>query len=218
MKKKIIFLILCTVFVSFFSIYATVAFLTDSDEISNVYTIGKVSITLNETDVDELGVPIDGADRVQDNQYHLMPGYTYFKDPVITVNAGSDNSYIRMLVTINKIDELNKMFQDGFLPEKMVNGWDNQKWLYKGYIDNKDNSYTYEFRYYNIVNGYDGDEKKNKKLEPLFTSFVVADELTGEQLAKLDDLNITIVGQAIQNAGFNNSDVAWTAFDLQYNK
>ena len=81
--------------------------------------------------------------------------------------------------------------------------------------DDGDNSNTYEFRYYKVVNGLDGENK----LEPLFNSFIVPGDLTKEELAMLKDLNITIIGQAIQNAGFENSvDDAWKAFDMQFNK
>ena len=96
MKKKTIFIMLFTIFILLFSIGVTVAYLTDEEKTTNVYTIGKVSIALDETDVDELGVPIKDANRVYENQYHLMPGYTYVKDPTITVNAGSNDSHVRI--------------------------------------------------------------------------------------------------------------------------
>ena len=72
MKKKNIFIILCAILVSVISAHITVAFLTDYKKTANVYTVGKIGITLDETDVDELGVPIEGADRVHDNEYHLI--------------------------------------------------------------------------------------------------------------------------------------------------
>lgn len=218
MKKKTILIALFITFVALFSIGVTVAYLTDEDKISNVYTIGKVSISLNETDVDELGFPLEGADRVRDNQYHLMPGYTYVKDPMITINAGSSDSYVRILVTINSIEELNEIFDGNFSPETLVDGWDSKKWLYSGVLNNDDNSNTYEFRYYNPVNGFDGSEEKSKSLEPLFSSFTVPSDLTGVQLETLQELKITIIGQAIQMAGFDSADEAWMAFKVQYNK
>ena len=124
MKKKSILMLFFTIFILLFSIGVTVAYLTDEEKLINVYTIGKVSISLNETDVDELGVPIENAKRVYDNQYHLMPGYTYTKDPTITVNAGSNDSYVRLLVTISAIEELNEIFDGSFSPKTLVNGWD----------------------------------------------------------------------------------------------
>ena len=215
MKKKSILMMLFTIFFLLISIGFTVAYLTDEEKALNVYTIGKVSISLNETDVDELGVPIENAKRVYDNQYHLMPGYTYVKDPTVTVNAGSSDSYVRLLVTINAIEELNEIFDGEFSPKTLVSGWDSEKWIYTDVYDDGDNSNTYEFRYYKVVNGLDGENK----LEPLFNSFIVPGDLTKEELAMLKDLNITIIGQAIQNAGFENSvDDAWKAFDMQFNK
>lgn len=35
------------------------------------------------------------------NEYHLLPGHTYTKDPTVTVKTGSDASYVRMKVTFN---------------------------------------------------------------------------------------------------------------------
>lgn len=219
MKKKSILMMLFTIFFLLISIGFTVAYLTDEEKALNVYTIGKVSISLNETDVDELGVPIENAKRVYDNQYHLMPGYTYTKDPTITVNAGSNDSYVRLLVTISAIEELNEIFDGSFSPKTLVNGWDSEKWLYTDVYDNGDNSNTYEFRYYKIVNGLDGDKEVANKLEPLFNSFSIPGDLTKEQLAMLKDLEITIIGQAIQKAGFeNNVDDAWKAFNVQFNR
>lgn len=218
MKKKTILMMLFTIFFLFISIGFTVAYFTDEEKASNVYTIGKVSISLNETDVDELGVPIENAKRVYDNQYHLMPGYTYVKDPTITVNAGSNDSYVRLLVTINSIEELNEIFDGNFSPKTLVNAWNKEKWIYTDVYDNGDNSNTYEFRYYKVVNGLNGEKKENNKLEPLFNSFTVPSDLTKEELSMLKDLNITIIGQAIQNAGFEDDvDNAWKAFDVQFN-
>lgn len=219
MKKKTIFMTLFTIFILMISINVTIAYLTDDEKETNVYTIGKVSISLDETAVDELGVPIENAKRVFNNQYHLMPGYTYIKDPIVTVNAGSSDSYVRILVTINSIKELNEIFDGNFSPKKLVNEWDDEKWLYIDTLDNKDNSNTYEFRYYKVVNGLDGENKVSRKLEPLFKSFSVPGDLTKEQLETLKDLKITIIGQAIQNAGFeDNADDAWKAFDVQFNR
>ena len=175
--------------------------------------IGNIKIVLDETDVDELGVPIENAIRVQNNKYHLMPGYTYVKDPVITVKAGSSDSYIRLLVTINKIEELKKIFGNDFKLEMLVNGWNKEIWKSVDVIDNKDNSNTYEFRYYKIVNGFENDKNVDKKLESLFESFTIPKNINGTQLESIKDLEMVIVGQAIQIQGFDSEDTAWKSFD-----
>lgn len=218
-KKNIFFIIICAILIPILSVRFTVAFLTSREKIVNTYTIGKIGIILDETDVDELGVPIENAKRVLNNEYHLMPGYTYVKDPAITVKAGSSDAYIRMMVTINKIEELKNIFGNNFKPEMLVNGWDNKIWKSINVIDNENNSYTYEFRYYKILNGYEGDNKVSKMTEPLFNSFIVPESLTGEQLETIKDLKIRVIGQAIQTTGFEDNDnEAWKTFELQFKK
>lgn len=213
MKKKNILFIFCAILVSLISIRVTTAYLTHEVGFSNTYSIGNVKIVLDETDVDELGVPIENAMRVQKNKYHLMPGYTYVKDPIITVKSGSSDSYVRILVTINKIEELKKIFGNDFKPEMLVNGWDNEVWKSVNIIENTDNSNTYEFRYYKIVSGFENERTVDKKLEPLFKSFTLPKTIDDEQLETIKDLEITIVGQAIQTQGFDSEDIAWKSFD-----
>ena len=81
MNKKYLTLIFCAILISIFSVTATLSFFTDQESDVNVFTSGKVSITLDETEVDELGNKISDK-RVLENDYHLMPGYTYLKDPI----------------------------------------------------------------------------------------------------------------------------------------
>ena len=91
--KKILSLLLCAVLLVGATIAGTVAYLTSQDEVTNTFTVGKVVITLDETDVDVNGVK-DGDTRVEANTYKLIPGHTYTKDPTITVDSGSENCYI----------------------------------------------------------------------------------------------------------------------------
>jgi predicted ribosomally synthesized peptide with SipW-like signal peptide len=103
MKKatKALLAILCVVLLVAGSVMATLAYLTDSDEVKNTVTVGKVDITVDESEVTPDGEPVDGADRVDGNEYHLIPGQSYVKDPTMTVKKGSEESYVRMLVSVN---------------------------------------------------------------------------------------------------------------------
>ena len=213
-KYKYITIIFIGIIISILSMKYTFAFLTDYEKTPNIYTIGKISIALDETDTDELGVPIENSNRVHNNEYHLLPGYTYKKDPTITIKEGSEDSYIRILVTINKIEELKKIFGNDFQLESFVNEIDDEVWKHVNTIDNNDDSNTYEFRYYELVNAHDNE----KKLASLFNSFSIPVSLTGEQLERISNLKITIIGQAIQATGFENEDEAWYAFQKQFNK
>jgi hypothetical protein len=159
------------------------------------------------------GEVIPGEDRVEGNDYHLIPGQTYTKDPTMTVKKGSEESYVRMMVTINCISQLRGIFGDGFLPHEYIDGKDSNIWVYNSTVENGDNTVTYEFRYYKTVDAFEATE--DIVLEPLFTSFTIPGELTGEQLATIADLEIRVEGHAIQTASFDNADAAWTAFGAQ---
>ena len=88
------------------SVFATVAYLTSSAAVSNVFTIGSVGITMTESKVNPDGTLYDGgATRVDTNTYHLVPDSSYSKDPIIYVNDKSEKSYLFVLVR-NDIERL----------------------------------------------------------------------------------------------------------------
>lgn len=226
MKKtiKALLVVLCVVLLVAGSVMATLAYLTDTDKVVNTVTVGKVDITVDESEVTPDGEPVEGADRVEGNEYHLIPGQTYVKDPTMTVKQGSEESFVRMLVTINCLSELKAIFGDDFLPENYVSGWDRSIWIPESVTeDAATNTATYEFRYYKTVDA--SEAAADIVLEPLFTSFTLPGEVTGEELATIADLEIVAVGNAIQTLGFADDaaagttaeDAAWAAFDAQVN-
>lgn len=212
-KSKVLILALCAVVLVAVSVMGTLAYLADSDGVVNTFTVGNVDIKLDETDVDEKGQPIDGADRVKENDYHLIPGAEYIKDPTVTVIKGSEESYVRMLVTISDIADVRDVLGDDFLPQNYVEGWNSEKWNCVKITDNDDNTVTYEFRYYEKVNAYEAE--KDIVLEALFNKLKVPATLDGADLKAIAEMKINVVGNAIQAAGFENADAAWAAFDVQ---
>lgn len=225
MKKvtKALLLTLCALALVAGTILGTLAYLTDRSSVENTFTVGNVDIKVDETDVDEDGKPIEDADRVEENDYHLIPGQSYVKDPTMTVIKGSEESYVRMMVTITHYNQLKAIFGDDFLPENFASGWNREIWPCVGITDNGDNSVTYEFRYHTTVDAFNAEE--DIVLEPLFTAINVPGALTGEEMATIADMKIIVEGHAIQAATFeadteNNltaEDVAWAAFEQQYN-
>lgn len=209
MKKKTLLIVLSILLVSVFSISTTIAFMTDKQEDKNVFTIGNVSIKLVESKVDEFGNKTNEETSLLNN-YHLMPGYTYSKDPTIIVENNSSDSYVRILITLNKIEELTEIYGYEFTLEDIYSNW-NSNWSYVNKTTDGQ-TITYEYRYKNIVNGKNGD----KRLEPLFTSFTIPEETTIEQLESIKDLKIEVKGQAIQKESFKSADDAWKSFKKQY--
>lgn len=212
MKKRYLLIIFCTLIISIFSVGLTVTFMTDRKKDENVFTIGSVSIALTESKVDELGNVI-GNEKSNNNTYHLMPGYTYTKDPTIIVEEGSEDSYVRILVTINSIVELKGLYGEDFVLEDIYSNW-GIKWILTNKKTNSDGTITFEYRYKDVVNGLNGE----KKLEPLFTNFTIPASATVGELENLANYKIIIKGQAIQKSGFTTDKEAWQAFEKQYNE
>lgn len=213
-KSKVVLMVLCAVALITVSVLGTLAYLTSQDVVVNTFTLGKVNITLDETAVNTDGTPIANADRVKENKYHLVPGNTYVKDPTMTVVKGSEESYVRMLLTIN----CSKEFDDIFAPEvadltSIFNGYDANNWIYAETTRNETaNTVTYEFRYKETVKP---SADNDIVLEPLFDSITVPGEFDSDDMASISNLKITVVGHAIQKSGFNSADAAWTAFNDQ---
>lgn len=209
-RSKPLVLALCAVLLVVGTILGTVAYLQDTASVVNTFTVGNVHLKLDEAVVDEKGEPT--ASRTETgNAYHLIPGQTYTKDPTVTVLKGSEKSYVRMLVTINCYDELTAIFGNPFLPQDFVAGWDSAVWESTRIIseDASTNTATYEFRYFEAVK----PEKDNDLvLAALFDTITVPSTMTGEQLATIADLEITVEAHAIQATGFNTAAEAWAAF------
>ena len=95
MKKRTLALILALVLVFGAAVGGTIAYLTDTDTVTNTFTVGKVDITLDEAKVTEYGVIDSTANtRVTENTYKLIPGHTYTKDPTIHVDADSEKCWL----------------------------------------------------------------------------------------------------------------------------
>lgn len=213
-RLKIWIFTACVLAVAAASVFGTMAYLTSQATVVNTFTVGQVNLILDETKVTPDGKPVDGAARVKENRYHLIPGMTYVKDPTLTVVKGSEEAYVRMLVTVDHIDALEAIFGDPFLPQYFVEGWDETVWLTTRVMkrDEAANTATYEFRYFETVKPA---ANQNCVLDALFDSITVPASMTGEDLAKITGLRITVVGHAIQAGGFADAEAAWAAFDAE---
>jgi len=211
MKKRALLTVLCAILLVVATIMGTMAYLTDTKEVKNTFTVGKVYIDLNETDVDENGVVIPSASPVKENSYKLLPGHTYTKDPTVTVLADSEDCYVKMTMSIDKIDKIDAIFatsKEGKADLTAIFTGYNADWELKSTTD-KDNVRTYEFWYKNKV----AKNASDQKLAPLFTNLVVPGFITNQQIATINGMNITINAYAIQADGFNDDmAAAWAAF------
>ena len=241
-KSKALLLTLCAVLLVAASVMGTMAYLTSNDTVTNTFTVGKVAIKLDEANVGTDGKVID-ATRVKANEYKLLPGLTYTKDPTVTVLDGSEESYVRMKVTFNNASALIAMCTDPEFAEDGPTGVENAfplirmvnfveanaaKWdgiIPDNMADTADmlgkakycvydkTADTLTYYFYYIETV--GAPGGDVKLATLFDSITVPEWVTGDQLKALDKFQITAVAEAIQAAGFDDADAAWAAFAAQ---
>ena len=234
-KSKALLLTLCAVLLIAASVLGTMAYLTSTAKVENTFTVGKVEIKLDETDVTNPTGP-----RVQANSYKLMPGTTYTKDPTVTVKAGSEESYVRMKVTFNnakeiialctdpefaddgptgvenayplirmvKFVEANAAKWDGIIPDNMVETEDMLAMPKYFAYDKTADTLTYIFYYRETVTATTADVV----LPVLFDSITVPEWVTGEQLKALNNFQITVIAEAIQAGSFADAADAWSHF------
>jgi predicted ribosomally synthesized peptide with SipW-like signal peptide len=207
--KQIIALVVIVALLMAGSVLVTMAYLTSQDTVTNTFTVGKVSITLDETDVDEYGVAIENAERVKENEYKLIPGHTYLKDPTVHVEAGSEESYLRMMVTVTDFVDLCAAWgktTDEFTFDHIANGFGEGWALETKTYDATNNECVFEYRFNNIVDA-------STTIPALFDEIEILDGISNEVLNTLGEMKIVVVAHAIQEDGFADADEAWDAFE-----
>ena len=208
-------------------VFGTLAYLTGTDTVNNTFTVGNVKITLDEAKVTTDGTPVEGADRVKANEYHLLPGHTYTKDPTVTVEEGSDLSYVRMKVTFNNAKAIIALCTDPEFAEDGPTGVENAyplirmvnfveanaaKWdgiIPDNMMDTEEMLANAKYFVYDKPTDTDGDVV----LPVLFDKVTLPEWVTSDQLATLENFQITVVAEAIQADGFANAGAAWAAFN-----
>lgn len=192
-KRKALLLTLSAMVLVAASILGTVAYLTSTTgPVTNTFTVGSVAITLDETDVDLYGDK-DGETRVTENQYKLIPGRTYTKDPVVHVQPGSEPSYIFVKVE----NGLAGIEGPSTIASQMTaNGWT--------LVPEETDIYSYK----DII-----DARAGLVDLTVFNNFTVSSAVTAEALSTYTTVenipNITITAYAIQADGLTADE----AFD-----
>ena len=190
-NKKILMalaLVGCAILLVVGSIAGTVAYLTSVKRVTNTFTVGNVSITLDESNM--AAADPTTAPRVQTNKYHLLPGQTYTKDPIVHVAENSEKCYLFVKV-VNQIASVEKAGATEIAAQIEANGW----------------SVYAEGIYMRTV-----DKSASQTDIKLFDTVVISEAATNEQLEALDGKNIVITAYAVQTAGFDDDvDAAWAA-------
>ncbi len=226
MKKngKVVVTMLCAAMLVCASVMGTLAYLTDTAEVKNTFTIGNVNIDMDEADVDingNLEYKEDNTtlkDRVKANEYKLMPGHSYVKDPIVYVEAGSENAYIFIKVE-NDIEKFEAASSDSYktIAEQ---------------ITNKDTSVAND-EAWTALTGVEGvyyreyTSSTSNVSMPVFQEFVIADNANTTPAVTVGQGNeaqtvpewtlvgtntkVNVTAYAVQKDGFSTALDAWNA-------
>lgn len=140
MKKRTVALLMAVVMLFGVAVGGTIAWLTaDSKEVNNTFTVGDINITLDETNIDndtntEDDVVIGGVERDRANEYKMVPGKKYMKDPIVHVEAGSEPCYVFVRLT-----EKNNAYDN----DKVIQYTINSDWTLVTTEANGDKIYVY---------------------------------------------------------------------------
>ncbi len=167
----------------------TLAWLIDKTEaVVNTFTYGDIDINLTETDTN------DGDDNPFTNEYKMMPGKKITKDPVLTVEKGSEDCWVFV-----KLEKSTNANFDEFMTYEMADGWTE--------LANVDGVYYREVTAADVVD----DNKAFGIIKD--NTVMVLDTVTKEKLNELDENSIypklTVTGYAVQKAGMASAAEAW---------
>lgn len=185
--RKVLVLALCAVLLVSATIMGTMAYLTSSDVVTNTFTVGSVSITLDEAPVDVYGTVVEGA-RVKANTYKLVPGHSYTKDPTIHVTQGSEECWLFVKI----VDEIAAIEDTTTVAAQLTaNGWT--------LIDSTYNIYAYNSKV---------DARTTAQNVPVFDSFKISQNA---DVSSYTGKTIVVTAYAIQADGFTTAQAAWIA-------
>ena len=190
MKKKLVVLVAVLV-AALVGIAGTMAWLTSTEAVTNTFTVGNITMTMDETDVDDSTAD---AERDTENSYHLLPGQQYVKDPQIHIGANSEACYVFIKVENGLANIEAASEQDGYktIAEQIAaNDW-------------------------TALDGVDGVYYKTQDATTQIVDLNVFEQLKignvdSDTLKNYAQSNIVVTAYAIQQAGFTDAASAYTA-------
>ena len=188
--KKILIIAFSALLLVCISVGATFAYLTSTpDPVTNTFSVGSVEIVLDETMVDEYGDIVADADPVKENEYKLVPGHEYTKDPTIHVTAGSEPVWLFVKVE-NGIEAIEAGGDTDTIAEQLAaNGWTE--------LDGVENVYWHD-----VV-----DARQAAQDVPVFGTFTISNTA---DVSTYGDASVIVTAYAVQKDSFASAAAAWT--------
>lgn len=199
------------------TVFTTLAYLVSTAKVSNVFTVGDVTIEMYETKVDTTGHIPGGQTSTthtpgykptekktsDTNTYPIVPGGTYDKDPTLYVNPNSAKT-ILFVKTRNQISNIETTDATSTMKNQMKNnGWQrvakmaNGDWIYV-FVGNATIAYPDAAAYVvptsNDVQAFD-----------LFNTFSIDKNCNLELYKLAQGAAVTLTAYAIQADGFTTT-------------
>ena len=194
--KKLLIAAICLVAILTTAVVGTIAWLTDKTEtVKNTFSPSNIDITLTET---------KGTGTLPNKTFKMVPGTTIDKDPVVTVEAGSEACWLFV-----KIEKANNF--DAFMAFAVAAGWTELtagSGIYYREVaaSNADQPFSILGAGTLTVNSIECTWAADKVL--------VRPDVTETMMESLTDVTkyptLTSTAYAIQQEGFANAAAAWT--------
>ena len=221
MKKKIFGMTLVVCIVALSIAGASMAYFTDVEEVTNIFTAGNVDIELSEAAVlaDAVGnlVKDEGSARlsvkanesnVQKDYGTIFPSQSIFKDPTIK-NVGSEKAYVGAIITVTNDDAVS----DTADITSIVAPAQIDEFITGLNFSDADVRYEKVGASYKIYVLFAAELAKDQECT-VFTGMKIFNNWNNAEMAHCKGLNVSVKAYAAQTAGFADSTAAiTTAFD-----
>lgn len=186
MKRRYFFLSVAVLSVSLLGVCTgwTVAWLTsETKSVRNLFTVGSVQVQLEET----WNADTDGDGEPDSWKGIVVPGTVLIKNPVVSVPEDCEDSWIFVCLQESQWPQSSEMTY------AMEEGWKS--------LPNHDRVWFREV----------GREKVVRTFPVLKENQVaVSEDLTKQELASMENPQLTVTAYAVQRSGFDSPEAAWT--------
>jgi len=185
-----------------FVVGGSVAYFTDTESVTNTFTIGDVDITLTEPSWDETD---DNNNDIPDAAESRTPGQVVDKDPTIT-NVGTNDAFVFAKVVAACTTDASPAVPKELFTYTLNSGW------YLMTPSNSCNNGTVTRIYAYGTSSAMTRLAKNGTAK-LFDEVVVNTAITGDEAGLTGNKTIVVTGYAIQADGINATtpNAVWTA-------
>lgn len=212
-KKKVLALALAVCLITTLSL-GSLAWFTDTDEITNDFYVGDT-----DTPADEVfGIEVwEDRDTNGDGDYNeeddalkadglkyetILPGEVLSKEPYLE-NTGIHPQFVRAIVTVSDAHNLRGVMGSAWGNADLFLAGTPDTWVLEDILHVKDDQLVYVYYYTMPLEAGTVTDK-------IFTNVVIPTQLTKEIAAEMDNFQIKILGQAIQSEHLGDPDAPGT--------